>query len=103
MTSTQRIARLDTDLLEIHPVAGNIGAEVRNISLSADLDDNHIQQIENALVKYKVLFFRKQNHLTDEAHQAFGARLGKIVAHPTVPSLAGTVTSGEGTLLTVIS
>ena len=33
MTSPQRIARLDTDLLEIHPVAGNIGAEVRNISL----------------------------------------------------------------------
>jgi taurine dioxygenase len=60
------------------------------IFLSADLDDNHIQQIENALVKYKVLFFRKQHHLTDEAHQAFGARLGKIVAHPTVPSPAGT-------------
>lgn len=90
MTSTQRIARHDTDLLDIHPVAGNIGAEIRNISLSADLDDNHIQQIENALVKYKVLFFRKQHHLTDEAHQAFGARLGKIVAHPTVPSPAGT-------------
>jgi taurine dioxygenase len=31
MTSTQRIARHDTDL-EIHPVAGNIGAEIRNIS-----------------------------------------------------------------------
>lgn len=90
MTSTQRIARHDTDLLDIHPVAGNIGAEIRNISLSADLDDNYIQQIENALVKYKVLFFRKQSHLTDEAHQAFGARLGKIVAHPTVPSPAGT-------------
>lgn len=90
MTSTQRIARFDTDLLEIHPVAGNIGAEVRNISLSADLDDNHIRQIENALVKYKVLFFRRQYHLTDETHQAFGARLGKIVAHPTVPSPAGT-------------
>lgn len=90
MTLANRIARHDTDLLEIHPVAGNIGAEVRNISLSADLDDNHIQQIENALVKHKVLFFRKQSHLTDEAHQAFGARLGKIVAHPTVPSPAGT-------------
>lgn len=90
MTSTQRIARFDTDLLEIHPVAGNIGAEVRNISLSADLDDNLIQQIENALVKYKVLFFRRQYHLTDETHQAFGARLGNIVAHPTVPSPAGT-------------
>lgn len=58
---------------------------MRNLLLSDDLDDDHIQQIENALVKFKVLFFRKQSHLTDEAHQAFGARLGKIVAHPTVP------------------
>lgn len=90
MTASGNIARLNTDLLDIRPVAGNIGAEVRNISLSAELDDNHIQQIENALVKYKVLFFRKQSHLTDEAHQAFGARLGKIVAHPTVPAPAGT-------------
>lgn len=90
MTSPGSVARYDADVLDIHPVAGNIGAEVRNVTLSADLDSNVIQQIENALVKYKVLFFRKQHHLTDEAHQAFGARFGKIVAHPTVPSPEGT-------------
>jgi alpha-ketoglutarate-dependent sulfate ester dioxygenase len=90
MTSAITVARSDFDQLDLHPVAGNIGAEVRNISLSADLSDEVIQQIENALVKYKVLFFRRQHHLTDETHQAFGARFGKIVAHPTVPSPDGT-------------
>ena len=90
MTSAITVARSDFDQLDVHPVAGNIGAEVRNISLSADLSDEIIQQIENALVKYKVLFFRRQHHLTDETHQAFGARFGKIVAHPTVPSPDGT-------------
>lgn len=90
MTSAITVARSDFDQLDVHPVAGNIGAEVRNISLSADLSDEVIQQIENALVKYKVLFFRRQHHLTDETHQAFGARFGKIVAHPTVPSPDGT-------------
>ena len=90
MTSASRIANQDVALLDIHPVAGNIGAEVRNISLSAELDDAVFRQIENALVKYKVLFFRKQSHLTDESHQAFGARFGNIVAHPTVPAPQGT-------------
>ncbi|POP47627.1 taurine dioxygenase [Superficieibacter electus] len=90
MTSAITVAHGDFDQLDVHPVAGNIGAEVRNISLSADLSDDVIQQIENALVKYKVLFFRRQHQLTDEAHQAFGARFGKIVAHPTVPSPEGT-------------
>lgn len=90
MTLDSRIAKQDVELLDIHPVAGNIGAEVRNISLSAELDDAVFRQIENALVKYKVLFFRKQSHLTDESHQAFGARFGNIVAHPTVPAPQGT-------------
>ncbi len=41
-------------------------------------------------MKYKVLFFRKQTQLNDESHQAFGARFGKVVAHPTVPAPTGT-------------
>ncbi|WP_312455916.1 TauD/TfdA family dioxygenase [Pseudescherichia sp.] len=90
MTLASRIANQDVELLDIHPVAGNIGAEIRNISLSAELDDAVFRQIETALVKYKVLFFRKQSHLTDESHQAFGARFGNIVAHPTVPAPQGT-------------
>ncbi|WP_313486525.1 TauD/TfdA family dioxygenase [Pseudescherichia sp.] len=90
MTLASHIANQDVELLDIHPVAGNIGAEVRNISLSAELDDAVFRQIETALVKYKVLFFRQQSHLTDESHQAFGARFGNIVAHPTVPAPQGT-------------
>ncbi|MEX3021421.1 TauD/TfdA dioxygenase family protein [Kluyvera sp. STS39-E] len=82
----------DTDfpLLNIRRVAGNIGAEIRDIRLSADLDADTFAQLDAALVKYKVLFFRQQQHLTDAEHQAFGARFGKIVAHPTVPSPEGT-------------
>lgn len=82
----------DTDfpLLNLRRVAGNIGAEIRDIRLSADLDADTFAQLEAALVKYKVLFFRQQAHLTDAEHQAFGARFGKIVAHPTVPAPEGT-------------
>ena len=41
-------------------------------------------------MKHKVLFFRGQAHLDDAAHQAFGARFGKTIAHPTVPAREGT-------------
>lgn len=76
--------------LTIRRVAGNIGAEVVDIKITPDIDAKTFSQIEAALVKYKVLFFRKQAQLTDELHQAFGARFGKVVAHPTVPAPSGT-------------
>lgn len=77
-------------LLNLRRVAGHIGAEIQNITLSADLDDATFEQLNAALVKYKVLFFRKQSHLTDASHQAFAARFGNIIEHPTVPSASGT-------------
>ncbi len=77
-------------LLNLRRVAGHIGAEVRDIALSAELDDATFEQLNAALVKHKVLFFRQQQHLTDDAHQAFGARFGRVVPHPTVPSPTGT-------------
>jgi taurine dioxygenase len=85
-------ASLDTSFeqLRIRRVAGLIGGEVLDFKLSADLDDATIDTIHQALVKHKVLFFRDQTQLTDDAHQAFGARFGKTVAHPTVPSPEGT-------------
>ncbi|MGB3252440.1 TauD/TfdA dioxygenase family protein [Buttiauxella gaviniae] len=76
--------------LTIRRVAGNIGAEIVDFKIIPDIDENIFSQIEAALVKYKVLFFRKQTQLNDESHQAFGARFGKVVAHPTVPAPTGT-------------
>lgn len=76
--------------LTIRRVAGNIGAEIVDFKITPDIDENIFSQIETALVKYKVLFFRKQTQLNDESHQAFGARFGKVVAHPTVPAPTGT-------------
>ncbi len=76
--------------LTIRRVAGNIGAEIIDFKITPDIDEDIFSQIEAALVKYKVLFFRKQTQLNDESHQAFGARFGKVVAHPTVPAPTGT-------------
>ncbi|CAN7309273.1 TauD/TfdA dioxygenase family protein [Variovorax sp. LjRoot178] len=83
---------IDTSIgdLRIRRVAGHIGGEVQNILLGGDLPDEVIAQLNTALVKHKVLFFRGQKHLDDREHQAFGARFGRTVAHPTVPSPQGT-------------
>lgn len=75
--------------LDIAPVAGRIGAEVRGVRLAGDLDDLTIEAIKAALVRHKVIFFRGQSQLDDDAHEAFAARLGEPLAHPTVPVAEG--------------
>jgi alpha-ketoglutarate-dependent sulfate ester dioxygenase len=75
--------------LDATPVAGRIGAEIRGIRLSGDIEDAVVAAIRTALVRHKVLFFRDQTHLDDSGQEAFAARLGKPVAHPTVPVADG--------------
>ncbi|WP_369988644.1 TauD/TfdA dioxygenase family protein [Pseudomonas xanthosomatis] len=76
--------------LDIHPVAGRIGAEIRGVKLSADLDPATLDAIQAALVQHKVIFFRGQNHLDDVGQEAFAQLLGEPIAHPTVPVVDGT-------------
>ncbi|MGR4867629.1 TauD/TfdA dioxygenase family protein [Variovorax sp. LARHSF232] len=76
--------------LRIRRVAGHIGGEVLDLKLAPDLPQHTIDQLNAALVRHKVLFFRGQTQLDDASHQGFGARFGRTVAHPTVPAPQGT-------------
>ena len=87
-------AKDPTSPLDIRPVTGRIGAEIRGVQLSGDLDAATVQAIEAALVRHKVIFFRGQQHLDNAEHEAFAALFGDPVAHPTVP-----VADGSRTLL----
>ncbi len=78
----QRV-EVEPSALDIAPVAGRIGAEIRNLSLSADLDDATISAIRTALVTHKVIFFRAQHHLDDAGQEAFAARMGEPIRQPT--------------------
>lgn len=75
--------------LDVSPVTGTIGAVVHGVQLSGDLPAATVQAIQAALVRHKVLFFREQQHLTDQEHEDFAALLGDPVAHPTVPVAEG--------------
>lgn len=75
--------------LDIRPVAGTIGAEVRGVNLGQPLDAGTIKSIRQALVRHKVIFFRDQTDIDDASHEEFASQLGKPVAHPTVPVAEG--------------
>src|ERR1035438_8806993 len=73
--------------LDIAPLSGTIGAEIRNIDLHQALDPETLAAVRQALLDYKVIFFPGQ-HLSPEQHKDFAASFGEItVAHPVIPGL----------------
>lgn len=74
--------------IDIQPVAGRIGAEIGRVDLSADLNEEIISEIRKALVRYKVIFFRRQQ-LDADGQIAFARRFADVTtAHPTLPPLS---------------
>jgi taurine dioxygenase len=76
--------------LQIRPVAGRGGAEIAGVKLAGDLQPATVKAIRDALLKYKVIFFRGQTHLTDQEQEAFSLLLGEPEPHPTVPVVENT-------------
>jgi alpha-ketoglutarate-dependent taurine dioxygenase len=74
----------------VHPIAGRIGAEIAGVRLSRRLPAKVLNAIRDALLRYKVIFFRDQEHLDDAEREAFAQSFGDLVAHPTIPPRAGT-------------
>lgn len=68
--------------LDITPLTGFTGAEIRGVDLHQTLAESTVADILAALVEYKVIFFPGQ-HLSSEEHLAFAAQCGEITeAHP---------------------
>ncbi len=72
--------------LEITRVSGSLGAEVRGISLD-EAGPEDAKRIQSLLMDHQVLFFPDQ-HLTPDAHIAFGRLFGELESHPNL-KLAG--------------
>ncbi|WP_180179702.1 TauD/TfdA family dioxygenase [Acinetobacter sp. YH12041] len=71
--------------IQVQPIGGRIGAEIQGVKLSADLADEVVNEINQALLQHKAIFFKDQQHLDDVVQEAFAARLGTPLNHPTVP------------------
>ncbi|WP_192876298.1 TauD/TfdA dioxygenase family protein [Rhizorhabdus dicambivorans] len=62
--------------LQIVPLTGCLGAEIRNVDL-ATLDEAGWKAVYDAWVKYLVIFIPNQGHLTPDDHLAIGAHFGR--------------------------
>lgn len=67
--------------LGIERLTAAIGAEVSGVDLAAELSDETVAEIRQALLDYQVLVFRDQD-LTPESHIALGRRFGEIKKPP---------------------
>jgi len=79
-----------TQKLDLLPMAGALGAEIRGMDLSAPLGDDAPETILSTLYEHKVIVFRGQD-LTPEQHIAFSAQLAPVFTdHPAyLPTLEG--------------
>jgi len=74
--------------LDVRPVSGALGAEVRGVSLS-EVDDDVFARLHGLLLEYLVLFFPDAAGLGPSDHEAFGRRFGRLEVHPFLPKWPG--------------
>ena len=77
----ERLAGLTWEHFDVAPLGATIGGLVSGIDLCGDLSDAQIAEIRQALLDYKVLFFRDQP-LSQTQHIAFARRFGNLEVHP---------------------
>ncbi|MEM7086661.1 MAG: TauD/TfdA family dioxygenase [Bacteroidota bacterium] len=75
-------ARSEYKIIGVHPMTGNLGAEISNVNLD-QLDDQTFAEIKRAFLEYQVIVFRDQN-VAYQSHIDFGKRFGELYVHPYV-------------------
>ena len=73
------------DTIQIEPVSPTIGAEISGVRMSGDVCEEQIAELEQALLDWKVIFFRDQDVSVAE-HVAFGRCFGELEIHPFTPN-----------------
>ncbi len=66
-------------------LSATIGAVIGGVDLTSDLGGPVVAELRQALLDYKVLFFREQP-LTPAQHVAFARRFGELELHPFIPA-----------------
>src|SRR5690606_27473817 len=78
----ERFTMSSSSILTIKRVAGHIGAEITGVDLAHPLDPTTVEEIRQALLAHKVVFFRGQT-LDHSTQIAFARQFGELThAHP---------------------
>lgn len=67
-------------MVSLYPTRGALGAEIRGVDLSREMDEMTFRNIVEALHEFEVVFFRDQE-LTPGQHIAFSRRFGELEHH----------------------
>ena len=79
---------MGTNVLDIRPLSGALGAEILGIDLAHDLGDETVAAIRAAWLEHLVIFFRQQTLSPAQFLQA-ASRFGEPVEYPFVKGLEG--------------
>lgn len=84
----QLVREFKAGALALAPLTPTIGVEVSGLDLRKPVDDATLKDLRQALLDWKVVFFRDQD-LTTEQHLDFARRFGELEVHPFAPSKPG--------------
>jgi taurine dioxygenase len=79
------IPRTQYQTISVEPLSPTVGAEVEGFRMDGDCSSSCIAEIRQALLEWKVIFFRDQE-VSPEDHIAFGRRFGELEIHPFAPN-----------------
>lgn len=68
-------------LFTVKPLSPRIGAELHGIDLAKPVSDELAAAVRQALLDYKVIFFREQD-ITRKQHLDFARKFGELEVHP---------------------
>lgn len=75
-------------MLEVHPLAGALGAEIHGLDLTQTLTREQFAQLRELLVEHEVIFFRDQD-ITHAQHKALAESFGPLQRHPAYATVEG--------------
>jgi taurine dioxygenase len=81
----ERLDALHFDHFEATLQSPCLGAEIRGVDLSQSISPALLQELEAALVEFKVLFFRNQK-IDAQQHASFACQFGELEVHPFLPA-----------------
>jgi taurine dioxygenase len=76
----------DYRAIDVNPVAGALGAEIRGVDLARPLAEEVVAEIRRAFLDHLVIFFRDQE-LTAPQQLAFASRFGEPMEYPQLRGL----------------
>ncbi|MDP6688471.1 MAG: TauD/TfdA family dioxygenase [Alphaproteobacteria bacterium] len=72
--------------LDVEPLSGAMGAVIHGVDLAADLSNQAFDEIHQAFLEYKAVFFHGQD-LDPHQQIAFGRRFGPMAVYPFIEGL----------------